>query len=71
MKQFSTLLICMPLFTTFAPKVIHAQLPPKAKIYATGLDGPRGLKFGPDGKLYVSNLGAVPEPAPARSFGSK
>jgi glucose/arabinose dehydrogenase len=37
-----------------------SPVPQKAKIYATGLDGPRGLKFRPDGKLYVSNFGAVP-----------
>src|SRR5258708_33041299 len=26
-------------------------------VYATGLEGPRGLKFGPDGALYVAEAG--------------
>jgi hypothetical protein len=30
---------------------------PNASIFATGLDGPRGLKFGPDGFLYVAEAG--------------
>jgi hypothetical protein len=35
-------------------------LPPlssNASVYATGLDNPRGLKFGPDGALYVAEGG--------------
>ena len=34
-----------------------AQLPPQVTVVATGLDGPRGLKFGPDGALYVAEAG--------------
>ena len=26
-------------------------------VYASGLKGPRGLKFGPDGALYVAEAG--------------
>ena len=26
-------------------------------VYASGLEGPRGLKFGPDGALYVAEAG--------------
>ena len=31
--------------------------PVKVSVYATGLDNPRGLKFGPDGYLYVAEGG--------------
>jgi hypothetical protein len=34
-----------------------AQLSPNATVYASGLEGPRGLKFGPDGLLYVAEAG--------------
>jgi hypothetical protein len=32
----------------------HAQ---QVSVYASGLDGPRGMTFGPDGKLYVAEAG--------------
>src|SRR5271163_4851362 len=36
---------------------IGQQLPPNASIYASGLQAPRGLRFGPDGYLYVAEAG--------------
>src|SRR5580698_9827793 len=39
--------------------LLYAQpAPPGSTIYATGLLSPRGLTFGPDGLLYVSEAGA-------------
>ncbi|MGO9948067.1 MAG: ScyD/ScyE family protein [Steroidobacteraceae bacterium] len=32
-------------------------LPPNATLVASGLEGPRGLRFGPDGYLYVAEAG--------------
>src|ERR1700734_2982253 len=34
-----------------------AQLPANATVYASGLEGPRGLAFGPDGSLYIAEAG--------------
>jgi hypothetical protein len=34
-----------------------AQLPANATLYASGLEGPRGLAFGRDGTLYVAEAG--------------
>src|ERR1700728_36257 len=41
----------------FTPTLAPAQEPSGFKVYATGLDAPRGLRFGPDGYLYVAEAG--------------
>ena len=33
------------------------QLPANATVYGSGFEGPRGLRFGPDGYLYVAEAG--------------
>ncbi|HEY0796537.1 MAG TPA: ScyD/ScyE family protein [Acidisarcina sp.] len=35
----------------------YSQLSPNATVFASGLESPRGLKFGPDGDLYVAEAG--------------
>ncbi len=42
----------------------HAPSRPSVKTYATGLTSPRGLTFGPDGKLYVAEAGVGGSLAP-------
>jgi hypothetical protein len=37
----------------------HAQLSSNVTVVASGLEGPRGLRFGPDGYLYVAEAGTA------------
>ena len=41
-----------------SPISLHAQLSSNVTVYASGLEGPRGLRFGPDGDLYVAEAGS-------------
>ena len=41
-------------------KVVRVQPNGNIQTIATGLSVPTAMTFGPDGKLYVSNLGAAP-----------
>ena len=42
---------------SIAPQALPAQLSANATVVASGLQGPRGLRFGPDGDLYVAEAG--------------
>lgn len=47
----------MPASAAAAPVVIRGTPTPSVSVYATGFNNPRGLKFGPDGMLYVAEGG--------------
>ncbi|MFN0164832.1 MAG: ScyD/ScyE family protein [Bryobacteraceae bacterium] len=53
-QTFLPFAIC---WLTLATAPAPAQFSPNVAVYANGLDNPRGLKFGPDGKLYVAEAG--------------
>jgi hypothetical protein len=60
MKQvrFTSSFLCAAVLVSGASGVqMVAQLPANATLYASGLEGPRGLAFGPDGTLYVAEAG--------------
>lgn len=42
---------------SIAPQALPAQLSANAVVVASGLEAPRGLRFGPDGDLYVGEAG--------------
>ena len=49
-----------------SPAAAHSTASAAATVFATGLINPRGLRFGPDGKLYVAEGGfPVPPTTPA------
>jgi hypothetical protein len=58
----SFVVLLLPLFITVLP--LAAQ---NVSVYASGLNGPRGLAFGPDGALYVAEAG-LGGPTPSASF---
>jgi hypothetical protein len=60
MKQarFTSSFLCAAVLVSGVSGVqMLAQLPANATLYASGLEGPRGLAFGPDGTLYVAEAG--------------
>jgi hypothetical protein len=71
MKQIRYLAVftCFALLASGWSSITRAQEPStKVSVFATGLVNPRGLKFGPDGYLYVAEAGfpaGVPLEAPA------
>lgn len=55
MRTHCTTLLIAIAFSSAVPS--HAQVSPAGTVLASGLQGPRGLKFGPDGMLYVAEAG--------------
>jgi hypothetical protein len=55
-RSFSAALIVATVAVGLAPTPSVAQ-EPKGFTVATGLNGPRGLRFGPDGALYIAEAG--------------
>src|SRR5580693_3548913 len=55
----SSFLIIASAVGSFAPVTSIAQqaIEPTPVVIASGLEGPRGLRFGPDGYLYVAEAG--------------
>lgn len=56
-KSIISVLIAAGFLAALAPIPAAAQQPDSSTVYASGLEGPRGLRFGPDGYLYVAEAG--------------
>jgi hypothetical protein len=56
-RVFSAALIVAAAAWSLVPAPSRAQEPSNFTIVAKGLEGPRGLKFGPDGALYIAEAG--------------
>jgi hypothetical protein len=48
---------CAAGLASIVPATSHAQPSSNVQVYASGFNGPRGLKFGADGLLYVAEAG--------------
>ena len=51
---------CAASLASIVPATSHAQLSSQFQVYASGFNGPRGLKFGRDGQLYVGEASTAP-----------
>jgi hypothetical protein len=58
-SSIAALAIAIPTAVTAAggPTVVRGAAAPTVEIFATGFNNPRGLRFGPDGALYVAEGG--------------
>jgi hypothetical protein len=56
-RVFSVAMIVAATAWSLVPALSRAQEPSNFTVVAKGLEGPRGLKFGPDGALYIAEAG--------------